>query len=231
MRPSAAALWRDTAVLVAVDERFAQSGPPEPRPETGLGRFVRRRRRSDPPAPGSPATGRTGQPDQPPPPTVLDSGPVGAWRSLVAHLNGVQEAERSNRSAPTINLSANEALRTVRRAFCVDIVNDRDRSGPTTKKTQLAIGAKVPETLARLTCESPLAGGTLSLPSARREPTQRRSRPRRQPGPSRCRPRGGSASRTSWACGAVPAPQPHSPLESKYDLRPSDATDDVDPRQ
>ena len=27
---------------------------------------------------------------------------VGAWRSLVAHLNGVQEAERSNRSAPTI---------------------------------------------------------------------------------------------------------------------------------
>ena len=27
---------------------------------------------------------------------------VGAWRSLVAHLNGVQEVERSNRSAPTI---------------------------------------------------------------------------------------------------------------------------------
>ena len=28
---------------------------------------------------------------------------VGAWRSLVAHLNGVQEVERSNRSAPTKN--------------------------------------------------------------------------------------------------------------------------------
>jgi hypothetical protein len=28
---------------------------------------------------------------------------VGAWRSLVAHLNGVQEVERSNRSAPTIS--------------------------------------------------------------------------------------------------------------------------------
>jgi hypothetical protein len=28
-------------------------------------------------------------------------GTVGAWRSLVAHLNGVQEVERSNRSAPT----------------------------------------------------------------------------------------------------------------------------------
>ena len=26
---------------------------------------------------------------------------LGAWRSLVAHLNGVQEVERSNRSAPT----------------------------------------------------------------------------------------------------------------------------------
>ena len=37
--------------------------------------------------------------------TVLDSPPVGAWRSLVAHLNGVQEAERSNRSAPTIDLN------------------------------------------------------------------------------------------------------------------------------
>ncbi len=30
---------------------------------------------------------------------------VGAWRSLVAHLNGVQEAERSNRSAPTTHLN------------------------------------------------------------------------------------------------------------------------------
>ena len=42
---------------------------------------------------------------------LVDSGPVGAWRSLVAHLNGVQEAERSNRSAPTSTLSTNEALR------------------------------------------------------------------------------------------------------------------------
>ena len=30
---------------------------------------------------------------------------LGAWRSLVAHLNGVQEVERSNRSAPTTHLS------------------------------------------------------------------------------------------------------------------------------
>ena len=32
---------------------------------------------------------------------MLDSRAIGAWRSLVAHLNGVQEVERSNRSAPT----------------------------------------------------------------------------------------------------------------------------------
>jgi hypothetical protein len=32
---------------------------------------------------------------------------LGAWRSLVAHLNGVQEVERSNRSAPTTLLSTN----------------------------------------------------------------------------------------------------------------------------
>ena len=30
---------------------------------------------------------------------------LGAWRSLVAHLNGVQEVERSNRSAPTTLLN------------------------------------------------------------------------------------------------------------------------------
>ena len=34
------------------------------------------------------------------------AAPVGAWRSLVAHLNGVQEVERSNRSAPTRNPGA-----------------------------------------------------------------------------------------------------------------------------
>ena len=34
-------------------------------------------------------------------PGALKGQLVGAWRSLVAHLNGVQEAERSNRSAPT----------------------------------------------------------------------------------------------------------------------------------
>ena len=35
---------------------------------------------------------------------------------MVAHLNRVQEAERSNRSAPTIDLRANEAPGTVPRA-------------------------------------------------------------------------------------------------------------------
>ena len=35
---------------------------------------------------------------------LLDSDRVGAWRSLVAHLNGVQEVPRSNRGAPTIVL-------------------------------------------------------------------------------------------------------------------------------
>jgi hypothetical protein len=40
---------------------------------------------------------------------------VGAWRSLVAHLNGVQEVERSNRSAPTTRLLRDRSLRAVRR--------------------------------------------------------------------------------------------------------------------
>ena len=35
---------------------------------------------------------------------------LGAWRSLVAHLNGVQEVERSNRSAPTNRLNVKEPL-------------------------------------------------------------------------------------------------------------------------
>jgi hypothetical protein len=38
---------------------------------------------------------------------------VGVWRSLVAHLNGVQEVPRSNRGTPTTFLSTEEALRGV----------------------------------------------------------------------------------------------------------------------
>ena len=40
---------------------------------------------------------------------------VGAWRSLVAHLNGVQEVERSNRSAPTITWTRERPPGPVRR--------------------------------------------------------------------------------------------------------------------
>ena len=49
--------------------------------------------------------------------TLLDSAPIGAWRSLVAHLNGVQEVERSNRSAPTTLLSTNWPPASSPRAF------------------------------------------------------------------------------------------------------------------
>jgi hypothetical protein len=48
---------------------------------------------------------------------MVDSPPVGAWRSLVAHLNGVQEVERSNRSAPTNDLSTKVARSAFLRAF------------------------------------------------------------------------------------------------------------------
>ena len=41
---------------------------------------------------------------------------LGAWRSLVAHLNGVQEVERSNRSAPT-TLSHEQDPPVTRRVF------------------------------------------------------------------------------------------------------------------
>ena len=37
------------------------------------------------------------------------AAPVGAWRSLVAHLNGVQEVEGSNPFAPTTLLSTKRA--------------------------------------------------------------------------------------------------------------------------
>ena len=48
---------------------------------------------------------------------------VGAWRSLVAHLNGVQEVERSNRSAPTNDPGTNEALG----AICGLVIPGRPR--------------------------------------------------------------------------------------------------------
>ncbi len=41
---------------------------------------------------------------------VLAWAMVGAWRSLVAHLNGVQEVAGSNPVAPTISFVSSEAM-------------------------------------------------------------------------------------------------------------------------
>ena len=49
--------------------------------------------------------------------TAVELVRLGAWRSLVAHLNGVQEVERSNRSAPTTLLSTKWPPGSSRRAF------------------------------------------------------------------------------------------------------------------
>ena len=86
--------WESTSSRVSGSNRFGW-----------LARFVGL---GTPPIPSPSSTGLSRR--------VLDSGPVGAWRSLVAHLNGVQEAERSNRSAPTNFSSTNEAPGNVPRA-------------------------------------------------------------------------------------------------------------------
>ena len=50
--------------------------------------------------------------------TVCDGRPVGAWRSLVAHLHGVQGVGGSNPLAPT-TIKINEVERSDCRPSCV----------------------------------------------------------------------------------------------------------------